>query len=273
MNSEKRQKLIDSYLAISAKPGDRVVVRGLGSRDKSSWGSSSTVVAVKEGGVTVEDCRELIKDGDWKKWEEFLGDNPFSERRDNIRNISFSLDSILSSLFRNDKYNIGGVPVATSNFNPFVYNAKGEKEYYQRPLVWSLENKRLFLDSLYAGIDLGKILVRNRSWKELENMAKNGETCLAFKDVVDGQQRLSTLKSFVDGEFCDNNGFFFGDFNKEAQNKFNRNQLLSYSELPEDSKDSDVICQFLRLNFCGVPQSKSILSLLRRFLKESEKSS
>lgn len=98
-----------------------------------------------------------------------------------------------------------------------------------------------------------------------EELQKGGHE-LAFKDIADGKQKLHAVKSFIDGEYPDLNGNYYCDLSDQAQRKLVSNQLISYSELPENTKDEDVLRQFLRLNFAGVPQSQSHLDYIKSLL-------
>ena len=198
------------------------------------------------------------------------GANPFNPIMDSIRSVSFSLESIIHGLdiiheddyFRTN-YNVGGVMTKHCCWNPFVINKNGLKEYYQRDFVWTKADMRNLIDSIYEGIDCGKILVRKRSFKELEKMVANGETDIAFNDIVDGKQRLKAVVDFIDGKFDDNLGNYYSDLSNAAQHKFVNHQLFSYAEIPEDSSDELVINQFLKLNFTGVKQSKKHIEFVK----------
>ena len=268
--SEKKQKLIDKYLSEPVKVGDNIVVRGLGSSDKKNWGSITTVVNIdiEEGGVLIYEHNKhsIVLNGDYKKWDGNIGEDPFDRSFDTVRSVNFTLDSIiygLGMIEKEDKYKINDILVKTGSFNPFVYDENGKKVYYQRPLVWTDGDKKTLIDSIYNGIDCGKILIRLRGFDELTKMANNGETDLSFKDVVDGKQRLNAVKDFIDGKFCDSHGNYYGDLSDMAQRYFLNHQLFSYSELPEGSLDKDVKQQFLRLNFAGIPQSKEHLEFVK----------
>ena len=56
---------------------------------------------------------------------------------------------------------IDGVKVLELNDNPFVYDKEGNRLYYQRDYVWSLKDEQLFIESIYNGIECGKIVLRN----------------------------------------------------------------------------------------------------------------
>jgi len=108
-------------------------------------------------------------------------------------------------------------------------------------------------------------LIRNRGWKELEELQKGGHE-LAWRDVIDGKQRINAIKTFIDGDFPDLHGNYYDDLSEEAQRKLTNNQLFSYSELPENTPDVDVLRQFLRLNFSGVPQSEEHINFVKQLL-------
>ena len=195
-----------------------------------------------------------------------IGSNPFKKdtTSSQIKTFNFSIESILYTLCkRNSSYHIDNVPIMDINWNPFVIDKDGNKVYYQRDFCWTVEDKKLLIDSIYNDIECGKILIRKRSWVELQKMVKNGETVISFNDIVDGKQRLNTLNEFVDDVFPDSNGVYFSELSDRAQNLFLSNQLITYCELSENTKDSDVIEQFLKMNFTGVPQSKEHIEFVK----------
>lgn len=66
---------------------------------------------------------------------------------------------------------------------------------YQRKLVWSLEEKKLFIDSLMSQFPTPSIM--------LNSVSENGENGLTYHryEIVDGMQRLDAILSFITGEF------------------------------------------------------------------------
>lgn len=78
---------------------------------------------------------------------------------------------------------------------------------YQRKLVWTIEEKRSFIDSIMSGYPVPLVLlaeVTNEKGKKLE--------------IIDGMQRMNALMSFIDQEFDVNGGFF--DLDTMADTKF-----------------------------------------------------
>ncbi|MDD3988206.1 MAG: DUF262 domain-containing protein, partial [Candidatus Omnitrophica bacterium] len=231
-----------------------------------------TILAFEEGKILVfrERKEYKIEQKDIKgKFLRYVGANPFSNDSDSVRCIAYSLESILFNLNvlgeKEEKYYTKGVEVLIKNlnWNPFVYDKEGNKQYYQRDFVWSLQDKQNLIDSIYNGIDCGKIVVRARSWKDLDVIAAKGETEVAFHDIVDGKQCLNAIAGFIKGEYPDSYGNYFADLSADAQHNFTNNQLISYGEMPESSTDEQVIKQFLKMNFTGVLQSKEHIAYVK----------
>lgn len=287
--SKKRQKQIDAVNNSLLSVGDQISVRhnaynhdfpSESKEDKSvpvvitkllkksikvKHSDGSIPSRNKEVTVSYDDVtgREL-----WK-----VGANPFDEKEDHVRPVAFTLESVLFGLniigTKRDwkspfgEYKINDILVKDFTWNPFIYDKTGKKQYYQRDFVWSLKDKQLLIESIYSDIDCGRILIRKRGIEELKAMHANGETELSFNDIVDGKQRLDAVRGFIMGEYLDDNGNCFGDLSFYSQHKFTNHQLFGYSELPEDSKDEDIIHQFLKLNFTGVLQSQEHIDYVK----------
>lgn len=63
---------------------------------------------------------------------------------------------------------------------------------YQRGSVWSLEQKRNLIRSLFLGIPIGVIFLNRRGWHDEDAVSQR---------VIDGKQRLEAIRGFVAGEF------------------------------------------------------------------------
>ena len=67
---------------------------------------------------------------------------------------------------------------------------------------------------------------------KLKTCEKNhNETDLAFKDIIDGKQRLNTIGEFLNNKFQDSHGNYFNDLSAFAQHKFTDHQLMQYAEM------------------------------------------
>lgn len=85
---------------------------------------------------------------------------------------------------------IKGIPVqniySQCSAGKFMINRR-----YQRKLVWGIEEKQKFIDSLLQGFPIPMIIAANYT-------KPNGDN--AF-EVLDGMQRLNAIVSFIEGEF------------------------------------------------------------------------
>ena len=262
--SKKKEKQIKEFLASPLQAGEMVGFM-------SEYGKIKTyrVVSVDASTILASDNERPYITHVFsihsiaKRYHRHIGANPFDKERDKIIPIQFSLDSIIHTLDllgekeENNDYIIGDVRVMSCNWDPYVYDAQGNKQRYQRPFVWTTSQKQALISSIYNGIDCGKVLVRERDHRTLVAMYENGERELSSHDIVDGKQRLNAVREFILGKFKDVHGNKFGDLSSEAQGQFLMNQLISYCRLPESMDDSAVLRQFLKLNFSGIPQSKA----------------
>lgn len=220
-------------------------------------------------GKTIVDKNDLQKDF------YTIGYNPFKYNGylRKLESVNFSLEGILLDLGITSKYDtyhkhqsiIKDFIVPEYNDNPYIYDENGNKVYYQRDYVWTLEDEQLFIESIYNELDCGKIVIRKRSWEYVENCVNKGDTeGLAFKDIVDGKQRIHTLKRFINDEFKDMHGYYYSDLSNQAMHKFENSYSLTYLRLTEDAIDKDVIESFLMVNFSGKPMSKEHLDYVQK---------
>jgi hypothetical protein len=192
------------------------------------------------------------------------GVNPFGKEK---RRITFYNSDIQSLLWKMG-YDRDGIRKESErdwqkiNFDPYVVDSDGNKQHYQRGLVWTLEQKQLLIDSIYNDIEIGKFLLRYNAWSRMEKDELEIGTMYSF-DCVDGKQRLNTILEFVQDKFPDSNGNLWSDLSGYAHRRFLNYGNLSLGELPESATDEDVIDNFLTLNFTGVPMSKEHLEYVK----------
>lgn len=190
------------------------------------------------------------------------GANPFCKEKRRITFYNSDIQSLLWKMGYDKKDNNDGHDWQKINFDPYVVDAKGEKQYYQRGLVWTLEQKQLLIESIYNDIEIGKFLLRYNSWSRMEkDEAETGK--MYSLDCVDGKQRLNTIWEFVHNEFPDMYGNYWSDLSGNAQRRFFNYGNLSMGELPESSTDEDVINNFVTLNFTGVAMSKEHIEYVK----------
>ena len=124
----------------------------------------------------------------------------------------------------------------------------------QRPYVWETVQQTEFLISLLQEKPIERVIVIN---KALDLDDKN-----TVVEVIDGKQRLLTIKKFLDGEIgihLPDRVLYYKDFDKDAKNFFtsrvNRLTATVYYEDPDIKiSDADKIKLFNYYNFAGTPQ-------------------
>lgn len=192
-----------------------------------------------------------------------IGADPITPYREEfgrqIEQTGFTLGALrrwlLDDMERPDKCT-GYEDIKELNFNPYVI-INGEKKFYQRELVWTLEDEQSFIESLYMNLNCGMILFRERSDKFIDEKIESGDTeNLGIMDVVDGKQRLNTIRRYFNNEFCDRHGNYYKDLSRFAQRQLDNSQAIHVAKLRSDSTDKDVLKAFLNVNFAGKPMSK-----------------
>ena len=73
----------------------------------------------------------------------------------------------------------------------------------QRPFVWKPKNVRDLIDSLYNGYPIGYIII----WQNPNVSLKDGSKSIGKKIIIDGQQRITALKTAILGDAILNEDF------------------------------------------------------------------
>lgn len=121
------------------------------------------------------------------------------------------------------------LPLATiiSNIRNVSRGGLDLQPEYQRDYIWSQDFKEKLIYSLIKRYPIGSISIRNLEYENAKH---------AKMEVVDGQQRLTTLYNFITGSVENNNNDF------KIGNEYARkiiNEIVLY--LGADSEDKDVI--------------------------------
>ncbi len=82
-------------------------------------------------------------------------------------------------------------------YNFYINNVFFVNRRYQRKLVWNIEEKTAFIDSILQGFPVPIIL-----------LAETKKENIPIFEIIDGMQRLNAIVSFIEGEF-DINGKYF----------------------------------------------------------------
>lgn len=70
---------------------------------------------------------------------------------------------------------------------------------WQRPLVWTSAQKVKFIESIWAGVDIGSYMI-NDQYEYVRNGSKKSIR-LHSECLLDGQQRLSAIEGYVTNKF------------------------------------------------------------------------
>lgn len=271
-----KEDKIEKFLKELVKVGEYVYVRGLSSRRPTEFCDSHVVDGVNADGsieiIHYHTSKETttVRVEDFKKSTRHIGANPFPEKPWNsrLRIISFQLSSILFSCGYERRINkiksekFGEVEVSELNWNPTIVDKEGNEVSYQRDFCWSLKDKQLLIESIYNNIDIGKIVLRKRSYEWVQERVSQNKIA-HFKDIVDGKQRLNALLGFITDEFKDLGGNYYSDLSKKAQSEFENFQSIAFGEIGEAATDEDVKAIFLGVNFTGVPMSKDHIDFVK----------
>lgn len=90
---------------------------------------------------------------------------------------------------------------------------------YQRKLVWSIEEKRSFIDSIIRGYPVPLVLLAEVSTERGKQL-----------EIIDGMQRMNALMSFIDQEFEIDSKFF--DLDTMADTKLLKDQGIIVQKIP-----------------------------------------
>ena len=133
------------------------------------------------------------------------------------------------------------------------------RPYYQRRSVWNPRVKSLLIDSLLRGYPLPLIFLHSRL---------DVDTSMSMRRVVDGQQRLRTILSFIDHDCIPDQdewdrftvlrshnrefaGLSFQQLPSEIQTRLLQTPL-SVNVLPADVGDVTILTIFQRMNTTGL---------------------
>lgn len=93
---------------------------------------------------------------------------------------------------------------------------------FQRKFVWTLEHQEKFIETILLGYPFPEIYVSSAGYDH--------ETRSTSQKVIDGQQRLTTIRNYIDDIYIENKPFKliprFNDLEKEKQKNFMEYQLV-----------------------------------------------
>jgi hypothetical protein len=153
--------------------------------------------------------------------------------------------------------NLTSTPISTLNEQFTLGNIDLQPKKYQRRLVWPFKSKVYLIDSILQGLPIPKFFL------QIKVDPTTGKTVY---DMVDGQQRMSTIFEFIKGKTSDGNDFILSKKNHPQPSRFLFElEGLSFATLPSnlqqkfwlyklsmeeltEATDDEIIDMFVRLN-------------------------
>ena len=149
----------------------------------------------------------------------------------------------------------------TSQLHRFILHDKeGELRYpdYQRDYVWSEDDKVKLIESIFDGIEIGRIVLH-----EEFNPKKSPDTwCF---EVIDGKQRLGAILDYIKDKFSVR-AEFYSKLSIIDQRQFS-NVLIPVVEVKNLSIENQLDL-FIKVNTTGKIMSKEHLDKVKTQLKD-----
>lgn len=120
---------------------------------------------------------------------------------------------------------------------------------YQRSYVWTQREQQNFFKSILSGYPVGHI--------SLEEIPYHYGSEYTY-EVVDGKQRLTTLKMFFNGDipiYIEGHKVFYQELSRQDQRKF-KSHVIPAIIISRLDNEKDKLQFFYDINFSGVPQSE-----------------
>lgn len=199
--------------------------------------------------VDIKNCSKVIYD---------IGANPYPEK-DWWRFLSLNrscMFQIVHQILKTGEWKTkdkdgNDREIPNLNYNPYVFGKDEKKLYYQRDFCCNEEDEMNFIESAYNGLNLGAIIVRERSYEYIEDAFKKGDYDVSFYDIVDGKQRLHTIERFIGGKFHDLHGNYYNDLSPRARHKFLDTGTISLGILMPQCTDLNTINTFINISNRG----------------------
>ncbi|MDT7914705.1 GmrSD restriction endonuclease domain-containing protein [Clostridium perfringens] len=138
-------------------------------------------------------------------------------------------------------------------FRYYIENRLLVNRRYQRKLVWSIEEKSAFIDSLIKGYPVPLIL-----------LAEINENNKSTFEIIDGMQRLNAIMSFIEGEFSVQGEYF--DLNAMAESKllYDNGELEQKEPILDREKCTNIASYVLPLSIYKMETTDQIDEIFRR---------
>jgi hypothetical protein len=124
---------------------------------------------------------------------------------------------------------------------------------YQRKLVWTIEEKRAFIDSILQGFPVPIIL-----------LAESEREKSSVFEIIDGMQRLNAITSFVEGEFDINEKYFNLETMVESKSRLDQGLLKQKNPILERSLCEVIASYVLPISVYSFDDDEKVDEVFRR---------
>jgi hypothetical protein len=127
---------------------------------------------------------------------------------------------------------------------------------WQRPEVWSLSQKIRFIESVFLGLGTGYYVLNGADY------AQDGTPLPMSAWLIDGQQRITAIRDFLNDEFCVFGDVMYSALERPVALKRFLRQPFPCFEL-EFVQDEAVLKElYFRLNYGGTAHTEADLNKL-----------
>lgn len=140
-------------------------------------------------------------------------------------------------------------------YNFYVNNLFYANRRYQRKLVWTIEEKRAFIDSILQGFPVPLIL--------LAETEKDKKSVSKF-EIIDGMQRLNAITAFIEGEFDIQGKYFDLQTMIESKSRLDQQQLVQKTPVLERKYCETIGSYILPLSVYSFDDNDKVDEVFRR---------
>jgi len=137
--------------------------------------------------------------------------------------------------------------------------------FYQKDFLWTLEQKRAYIENLFKG----KAVI-TPTFIQCSKPIEDRVDCFDFDilEVVDGKQRLSTIFEFIENQFSLEDGIFFKNLNSKDKIELLYANVKATEITPRkfgnDLTDKQKIELFLEINELGTKMSDEHIAKIKK---------
>ena len=124
---------------------------------------------------------------------------------------------------------------------------------YQRKLIWTIEEKSSFIDSIMNGYPVPLILLAEVNYNNS-----------SVYEIIDGMQRLNAIVSFIEGEFSVDGKYFDLESTAETKLMLDNGELIQNQPKMDREKCTNIASYVLPLSIYKMESESQIDDIFRR---------